>query len=130
MTRIRSNKIRQVHNFDGITVIRGCYPSDIDGVLDFKGNAFIFLEGKSINAPENRGQDLLYENLCKRLELGGARTIVIVYTVNTDDEVDVANCLVKKKYLNGEWKGPHSILRVEEAIDKTMKFWKRKGIKL
>lgn len=79
-------------------------PSDIDAILDLKGQAWVIIEAKSGKASVPLGQRILLERMAK--DLGSSRpTYVLVARHKTPvaQQVDLGNCKVGTVYENGVW---------------------------
>jgi len=124
-------RYKQLNDFTGLRYQRNITPSDIDGVIDFGGNAFVFLEGKLIGAPAQIGQDILFKNLCDSIVKSGLQAIVIYYHHNEppDKIINVSECDVFKKYWNGEFSDV-KFITVSEAIEVVIGYWRRNNIQL
>ena len=98
-------RAKQLNNFIGIVRIRGISPTDIDGLIDYGGKSFIYLEGKLKTAPFPYGQKLALENISKSHLRGGNETLIIIYRHNTPVEKDiiVKACFVEKIYFKKKW---------------------------
>jgi hypothetical protein len=96
----------QINDFSGLIRHRGITPTDIDGFIDYAGVAFLFMEGKHTNAKIPLGQKLSFKHLCDAIINGGRLACAIIYTHNTgvEQDVDVANCMVKEAYWAGKWR--------------------------
>jgi hypothetical protein len=79
-------------------------PTDIDGMIEYHDKGMIFLEIKYKDADMPYGQKLALERLCDFLNQAGKPTIVIVASHESDEDIDVANTIVKKYRWNYEWK--------------------------
>ncbi len=80
-------------------------PTDIDALIDMKGQAWVAIEVKSGNAHLSLGQKIAFERLVKGLEAGGTPAILIVarHKTKVTADVDLAKCKVNSYYRNGEW---------------------------
>ena len=57
------DRARQLLMFSGMIRRRGITPTDLDGIIDYNGKAFVLLEGKFHGAPFLKGQKLALENI-------------------------------------------------------------------
>lgn len=96
---------------------RNITPTDIDGFIDYNGQAFLFLEGKKIDANFPTGQRRSLEHLCDKISAPAA---CIVFEHNTPDtqDIDVSNCLVKQYYYQGKWYQIDDFRTVIEQVEK------------
>ena len=92
--------LKQIHNLTGIVRMRGITPTDIDGLIDYGGRAFIYLEGKVLGVDLLKGQKMAIENLVKSHWKAGHPSIAIIYvhTNHSDQEVMVHDCDVWKVF--------------------------------
>jgi hypothetical protein len=99
-------------------------PTDIDGFIDYGGNAFVYLEGKVEGQDLSMGQRIALERVVRSHWKANHPTIAIVYEHNIPyyEEVMVHECLVTKVYgrLNGGQFGWKEILtqNVTEIIER------------
>jgi hypothetical protein len=94
-------------------------PTDIDGLIEYKNLAYVFLEVKYGNAPFPDGQRIALERLSNDVDLAGKKSIVIIgqhEISNTSESVDAAICWVRKYFYKGSWRLPKSPITVIEAI--------------
>lgn len=100
-------------------------PTDVDGLIDYNGNAFLFLEAKKENGIMSYGQSLAYENLIHVLQKGGAPSICVLFRHDTPSNKNIItyNKIVDSIYLFDEeyddwrWKKPDRQITVLEAIN-------------
>lgn len=97
-------------------------PTDIDGVLEFNGKLFIFIEAKFIGTPIGRGQELFLERITDSLTFKPQRfayAIIADHHHPSDEDVDFSNMTVRTIRQNGRWKPPMQRgLTVRQAIDR------------
>lgn len=102
-----TNKDRasQLNDFSGLVRHRRITPTDIDGMIDYYGNAFLFFEGKLDGAEFKTGQRIALEHICDAIESAGKPAWCLLYGHSTDasEDVDVANCYVTARYNSGTW---------------------------
>ena len=103
------NKIHasQIHDFSGLVRHRGISPTDIDGYIDYNGNAFLIMEGKHIRAAECTGQKLALKNLADAINNAGKLACAIIYEhqASKGQDIKVAECIVSEVYWRGRWVG-------------------------
>jgi hypothetical protein len=79
-------------------------PTDIDCSVDFQGDRFVFVEGKTCGAPFDDGQRRHLEYLVKGLRSGGKKAFAVVIEYpRGEDEVDYGSCLVWKWFYGDAW---------------------------
>jgi hypothetical protein len=95
----------QINDFSGLVRHRNITPTDIDGYLDYNGVAFLFMEGKHVNAKRSYGQRRSFENLCNAIIAGGRLACALIYTheVPVGEDIDVSLCIVDEAYWCGKW---------------------------
>jgi hypothetical protein len=102
---IYHNRIKQVLDYAGMKRHRNIRPSDIDGVYDYNGVAFLYIEAKKEGRDIDNGQRMLYENICKSHQKAGHEAATIMFTHNTSpsEVINTATQSVIKIYYNGRW---------------------------
>lgn len=102
--------------YDNIT------PTDIDAFIEYKDEAYIFIEAKLNDAEMAYGQKLALERLCDDLQKIKP-TLLILITHNTppDQEIDFAQAAVKKYRYKGRWTIPQNVPTTKELIDSFLK---------
>lgn len=96
-------------------------PTDIDGIIEYKNKAYIFIEVKYGDKDLPFGQRLALERLVKDTAVN-KKSIAIVcehYIDDTRKQIDVADCNVRELYLSGEnkWRPPAIAMTVRELIN-------------
>lgn len=114
-------RARQLINFEGLRDGKK-WPTDIDGLFDCRGQAFLFFEFKYKDAPMPLGQRLALENLVNTCGDAGrpAVALVVEHTVqNPLDDVDAALGVVRECYWHNSriWRPPTRRLTLREACD-------------
>lgn len=114
---------RQIHDFSKLKRLRNITPTDIDGLIDYEGKHFIYLEGKVRGNDLFYGQRLALENAIKSHCNAGHPSIAIVYEhwIPSYMDVDVAMCNVSKIYSfrNGDfsWQSAEGNCNVLDLVD-------------
>jgi hypothetical protein len=99
-------RAKQINSFSGMIRRRNITPTDIDGIIDYNGNAFVILEGKYGDAEIPKGQRMALENLANAILLGKKKVLVIIfrhYVNNTNEEIIVSNQLASEIYFKRKW---------------------------
>lgn len=100
-----TNKARamQGRDFTGLR-FGNITPTDIDGLIEYKGICYIFLEAKVTGAEMSFGQKLALERLCDDLQKSKP-TILILCTHNTpvDKEIDFSKAIAERYRYKGQW---------------------------
>lgn len=123
---------KQINDFKKLIRHRGITPTDIDGLIDYRGNAFLFFEGKYGDFDLPKGQRNALENISRALSKNNTMNIVIVYNhyVDSEDSVDVGIQTVSKFFYNKKWHEPKKKLTVLDAVILFENFCKKKNISI
>jgi len=80
----------------GLLRVRGIYPTDIDGLIDYGGRSFVYMEGKTITAQLKKGQKMALENIVNSHNKAGHTSVAIIYRHNTrvSEDIQVKSCFV------------------------------------
>jgi len=112
----------QVRDFTGLQ-FGTITPTDINSFADFLNKIFIFIEAKYGEAELPYGQQLAFERLCDACQKGGLETYFFIaehHEVTTND-IDFANCIIRKFRYKGEWRSPKKETTVRYAIEQILK---------
>lgn len=129
-------RYKQIISFEGLERMRRIRPTDIDGMIDYNGKSFLYLECKKDGKALDLGQRLALENAVKSHERAGHKACAIVFTHdNRPEEAIVAKdkkvLQVFMKYAGGfYWKNTAKDCTVLEAIVKWESYCKSIGIEL
>lgn len=109
-----------INNFSGLQRHRKITPTDIDGIIDYNGNALIILEGKFKGTEMPHGQKFALQHLCDAIKAGGRYVICLVFThtCTPGEQVQVSECVVTKVYYNGNWTSPKEAQTVIQFIER------------
>lgn len=126
------SEVSRVIKFTGLERHRGIRPTDIDGIIDYKGNAFFIFEIKhnwARRALFAYGQTLALKNLINALSVPA---IVVIATHDKDKGEDILakDCIVQRYYINGKWEVPKIPLTLLKAIDLFEQFLEKEGIEI
>lgn len=122
-SRIHSpHKMRQLIDFKGCSVGDGLYPTDIDGLIEYKDKGYLLFEVKYDGAQVPLGQKLALERMINDFSQKGKQSIAFIcdHTVrDTHKSIVLAWCKVREIYYGGEkvWRKPEKELTVREAIN-------------
>ena len=100
------SRAKQINSFAGLIRRRNITPTDIDGIIDYGGKAFIILEGKYGDAELPKGQKMALENLANTILEAKKKSLVIVYrhyVHNVNDDINVSKQLVSDIYFKRNW---------------------------
>lgn len=98
--------IGQKVNFDGLQY-GNIHPTDIDGFIEYKDIARVFLEFKYGNAQMPRGQRLALERIVDDARRAGREAVLFLCSHNNEAgkaDIDAASAIVTAIYWNGKWR--------------------------
>lgn len=115
-------RMKQLIDFRDLAVDEYIYPTDIDGLIEYKDSEYIIFEVKYGDAEVPFGQKLALQRMVDDFTKTGKQAVVFIceHTVrNTDKPVVAAWCKVREIYYGGEkrWRKPIKELTVREAVD-------------
>jgi len=99
-------RAQQINSFSGLIRRRNITPTDIDGLIDYNGKAFIILEGKYGDAELPKAQRMALENLANAMIDGSKKVVVIVFRHNihnVNQEINVSLQPVTEIYFKRKW---------------------------
>jgi hypothetical protein len=100
------SRAQQINSFSGLIRRRNITPTDIDGLIDYNGKAFIILEGKYGDAELPKGQRMALENLANAMLDGSKKVVVIVFRHNihnVNQDINVSLQPVTEIYFKRKW---------------------------
>lgn len=120
-------RMKQLIDFQGLAVDEYIYPTDIDGLIEYKDSEYIIFEVKYGDAEVPFGQKLALQRMVDDFTKTGKQAVVFVceHTVrNPDKPVVAAWCKVREIYYGGEkqWRKPTKEITVREAVDDFQKY--------
>jgi hypothetical protein len=107
-------------------------PTDIDGLIDYNGVAFVYMEGKLMGKQTEEGQRLAIENVVNSHHKAGHAAMGLIYEHNipSNEQIYVAYCFVRGIYCgrrirnlcgdpyNGKWWWPKlKDIKVIDALE-------------
>lgn len=115
-------RMKQLVDFVGLELDSGIYPTDIDGLIEYKDSEYIIIEVKHRNAKVPRGQRLALQRMVDDFTKAGKNSVAIVCEHSVDDAnkpVIMAKCRVRELYYGREhkWRPPDKKMNVRQAID-------------
>jgi hypothetical protein len=125
-------RYKQLFSYSGLTRRRNITPTDIDGVLDYNNNAFIFLEAKLINKEVDFGQRKALEGIIKSLHESGRPSCCLVFRHNSSSNeiIIVDKCIVSEIFYQGKWKSYSDNRTVLQCVIHFEKEWEKLNIHL
>ena len=94
--------MKQLIDFKGLELDGGIYPTDIDGIIEYRDSEYIILEVKHHKAKVPWGQRLCLQRMVD----------------NPDKPIVAAFCNVRELYYGGEmkWRSPDEPMTVRQAV--------------
>ena len=125
------NRYKQLISYEGLERHRKITPTDTDGLIDYNGNAFIFLEGKLITKELDYGQKLAIENIINGLIESGKPSCCLVFrhNKNPDEMIIAKDCIVSEIYYQHKWRF-YNTKTVLFYIQEFENHWRKMGISL
>lgn len=119
-------KMKQLIDFQGLAIDDYIYPTDIDGLIEYKDSEYIIFGVKYGDAEVPFGQKLALQRMVDDFTKSGKQAVVFIceHTVrNPDKAVIAAWCKVREIYYGGEkqWRKPNKEITVREAVDSFQK---------
>lgn len=123
------SRAKQLIDFAGLEIDGYIYPTDIDGLIEYKDSEYIIFEVKYGDTDVPVGQKLALQRMVDDFTKVGKQAVALVceHTVrNTDKPVVAAWCKVRELYYGNEkcWRAPSKELTVREAINSFQQFSK------
>lgn len=115
-------KAKQLIDFEGLQVDGYIYPTDIDGIIEYKDSEYIIFEVKYGDSELPFGQRLALQRMVDDFTKIGKQAVVFVCEHHVDDvneSVIVSQCKVREIYYGGKkgWRCPNVELTVRDAVD-------------
>ena len=116
---------QQINDFSGLRY-GNITPTDIDGLIEYRGKYWIFIEVKYMDTILPFGQRLALERMVVDTSMGGKCSVAIVAEHNMHDvkkSVLVAGCNVREYYYGrsgraSKWQYPKQPMTVHRLIDR------------
>ena len=113
---------RQINDFSNLALPYNITPTDIDGLIEYRNEKYIFFEVKYRDAPMPYGQKLALERLVADTSMGRKKAIAIVCehdVHDTADDVDVSQTFVREvySYRTKEWRVPVNTYTTKQLIE-------------
>lgn len=121
--------MKQLIDFEELNIDGYIYPTDIDGIIEYKDSEYILFEVKYSGVDVPLGQRIAIQRMVDDFTKIGKRAVAFVceHTVRDADEPVVAAwCKVREVYYGEEkqWKIPEKETTVREAIDRFQSYSK------
>ena len=104
------DRARQIKDFSGL-LFGNITPTDIDGLIEYHGRAYVIIELKFNDRQVPFGQKLALERLTDDLEKAGKQSLCIIAkhnTINPRDAIDVANATVSEYRFRLQWRNDNT----------------------
>ena len=120
-------RMKQLIDFQGLDVDGYIYPTDIDGLIEYKDSEYIIFEIKYGGAEVPVGQKLALQWMVDDFTKVGKQAVALVceHTVHDAEKpVIAAWCKVREIYYGKEkqWRAPDSEITVREAVDNFQRY--------
>lgn len=120
-------RMKQLIDFQGLDVDGYIYPTDIDGLIEYKDSEYIIFEIKYGGAEVPVGQKLALQRMVDDFTKVGKQAVAFVceHTVHDAEKpVIAAWCKVREIYYGKEkqWRAPDSEITVREAVDNFQRY--------
>lgn len=113
-------RAQQINNFENMRFGK-ITPTDIDGAIEYKDKAYMFIEIKYREKDLPFGQRLALERLVKDTSTNKTSIAIVCehYVSDTQEQIDVADCIVREIFLSTEkrWRPPNRIIKVKDLLD-------------
>ena len=111
---------QQIIDFSGLRY-GNITPTDCDGIIEYRDQAWVFIEIKYRDTEFPVGQKLMHERLANGLEKAGKKTLIILAEHYVDDPkqtINAAECIVRQIYFKGEWLVPKGKHKLKDVVDR------------
>jgi len=120
-------RAKQLIDFAGLNIDGYIYPTDIDGLIEYRNSEYIIFEIKHGKAEVPYGQKLAIQRMVDDFTAVGktAMALICEHDVHDPEEsVIAAKCAVREIYYGreGVWRKPDMELSVREAVRKFHSF--------
>lgn len=98
-------KYKQLISFEGMERMRKITPTDIDGMIDYNGNSFVYFEFKTTGKTMDYGQKLAIEHIINsHQQAGNMACAVLIYHDCTENEIIMAkDKIIDSVFYNKHW---------------------------
>lgn len=119
--------MKQLIDFQGLDIDGYIYPTDIDGLIEYKDSEYIIFEIKYGGAEVPVGQKLALQRMVDDFTKVGKQAVALVceHTVHDAEKpVIAAWCKVREIYYGKEkqWRAPDSEITVRGAVDNFQRY--------
>jgi hypothetical protein len=119
-------RARQLNDFNGLMTEGKMGATDIDGLVEYKNKAYMFLELKYQGKELPFGQKLALQRLVEDTGRSGKYSVALVIdhdVQDTNQNIVVAECFVREVYFFQEhkWRKLEQKLTTKQCIDRVIK---------
>lgn len=131
-SRIKNpRKMKQLIDFKELEVDGYIYPTDIDGLIEYKDSEYIIFEVKYGNSEVPFGQKLAIQRMVDDFTKVGKQAVAFICehnVKNADTPVVAAWCKVREIYYGKEkqWRTPKVEITVREAVKSFQSYFNHK----
>lgn len=128
-TRIHNgNKMRQLIDFKNLEIDGYMYPTDIDGLIEYKDSEYIIFEVKYKGSAVPQGQKLALKRMIDDFTIAGKRALAIICEHSVKDAstpIVASRCKVREMYSSDSdcWVSPKNTVSTGEVV----RLFHRKG---
>jgi len=124
MTESRINNprgMKQLVDFKGLELGDGIYPTDIDGIIEYKDSEYIIFEIKYHTAEFPLGQRLALQRMVDDFARAGKEAVAFVcdhFVDSSEDPVVAARCKVREIYYGRRlgWRTTTQDISLQQAV--------------
>jgi hypothetical protein len=126
------NRYKQPISYEGMMRRRKITPTDVDGLIDYNGVSFVYIEGKHKDAPLEAGQRKAIEHIVNSHVKAGHPSCAIIFRHECDANTTIIakDQLVDRIYYQYKWEPPKYTCTVLGFIEKWEGYWDSKNVKL
>lgn len=122
-------RMKQLIDFIGLDIDGYIYPTDIDGIIEYKDSEYIIFEIKHVRATIPVGQRLALQRMVDDFTKVGKQAVAFICEHNifdSDEPVIAADCNVREIYYGKErkWRAPDNKITVRDAVNSFQRFSK------
>lgn len=112
-------RARQVITYDGMTFNK-ISPTDVDGLIEYRGKAYIVYEVKYDGAEMSQGQKLALTRMADDFKSAGKEAVLLICEHHNSAQTDVllADTVVRELYYNGKFHRPQAKRTAKEWTDR------------
>lgn len=128
------DRYKQLISYEGLERHRKITPTDIDGFIDYNGNAFFYIEGKEESRYKrgglDTGQKRAIQNLIKSNTMAGhaAAAVIFTHTCSVNEIINAKDMKIVEAYFDRKWHKLNGSCTLSDAIDRFEKYCENKGI--